>query len=86
MFYLFNTRYILTPVLSWQGLTGNRFILIAAGLVIAFQLLFTYAPIMQILFRTVPLPWETWPLIFAVAFTVFILVELEKHLILINRR
>jgi magnesium-transporting ATPase (P-type) len=86
MFYLFNTRYILTPVLSWQGLTGNRFILIAAGLVIAFQLLFTYAPIMQTLFKTVPLPWETWPLILAVAFTVFILVELEKHLILISRR
>lgn len=81
MFYLFNTRYIHTPVLSWRGLTGNRFVLLAAGLVIAFQLVFTYAPFMQVLFKTVALPWNLWPLIVAVAFSVFVLVELEKILL-----
>ena len=64
-----------------QGLFGNRYVLIAIALVIVLQLLFTYAPLMQRLFHTAALGWDTWLYILVVAFSVFILVELEKLLI-----
>ncbi|MBI4005266.1 MAG: cation-transporting P-type ATPase [Gammaproteobacteria bacterium] len=78
VFYLFNTRYIHMSVLSLKGMIGNRFIIIATVLVILFQVLFTYASPMQRLFETVSLTWDTWLHIIPVAFSVFILVELEK--------
>jgi magnesium-transporting ATPase (P-type) len=81
VFYLFNTRYIHASVISVQGLFGNRYVLIAIALVIVLQLLFTYAPLMQRLFHTAALGWDTWLYILVVAFSVFILVELEKLLI-----
>jgi len=81
VFYLFNTRYIHAPALTWQGLFGNRFVLITVALVIGFQLLFTYTSPMQALFNTVSLPWQTWPVIILTALPVFVLVELEKWLI-----
>jgi magnesium-transporting ATPase (P-type) len=86
VFYLFNTRYILASVISVKGLTGNRFVLIAIALVIVLQLLFTYTPLMQRLFHTAALGWDTWLYILVVAFSVFILVELEKLLFRIGRR
>ncbi len=81
VFYLFNTRYVHASVISVQGLFGNRYVLIAIALVIVLQLLFTYAPLMQRLFHTAALGWDTWLYILVVAFSVFILVELEKLLI-----
>lgn len=79
-FYLLNTRYINTPVLSREGLLGNRYVLIAIALVVIFQLMFTYAPVMQYLFASRPLILLDWLIMTAVASTVFVLVELEKYL------
>jgi magnesium-transporting ATPase (P-type) len=79
-FYLLNSRYLHAPVVNRQGLFGNRYVLWAIGLVVFFQLLFTYAPPMQILFGTTAINAATWGLIVLVASSVFILVELEKLL------
>lgn len=81
VFYLFNTRYITAPVLSREGLFGNRYVLWAIGLVLLFQLLFTYTPPMQVLFGTVALSAENWLPILCIAVTVLPLVELEKWLV-----
>jgi magnesium-transporting ATPase (P-type) len=81
VFYLFNTRYITAPVLSREGLFGNRYVLLAIGLVLLFQLLFTYTPPMQALFGTVALSAENWLHIICIAATVLPLVELEKWLV-----
>jgi magnesium-transporting ATPase (P-type) len=86
VFYLFNTRYIHNSVISVQGLFGNKFILMAVALIIVLQLLFTYAPLMQKLFHTTALTSDTWLQILVVAFSIFVLVELEKFIIRIIKR
>jgi len=81
VFYVWNTRHLLAPVMSREGLLGSRPVLIAIGLVLVFQLLFTYAPPLQFLFETEPLDALTWLRIIVVAASVFFLVELEKALV-----
>ncbi|MDO3377937.1 cation-transporting P-type ATPase [Geoalkalibacter halelectricus] len=78
VFYLFNCRYLHRSVLSGEGLLGNRYVLLAIGAVFVLQALFTYAPPMQVLFSTAPMDAATWLRAIAVAFSVFVLVELEK--------
>jgi calcium-translocating P-type ATPase len=60
IFYLFNSRFILEPVLNRHGLLENRYVLLAVGLLVLFQLGFTYIPTMQSLFGTAALDLQTW--------------------------
>ncbi|MGV6826647.1 MAG: cation-transporting P-type ATPase [bacterium] len=78
IFYLFNSRYITSSVLSFEGLFGNRYVLYAIGLLIIFQLAFTYLSPMHALFGTAPIDTAIWLKIVLVASSVLILVELEK--------
>ncbi|MBK9128442.1 MAG: cation-transporting P-type ATPase [Phycisphaerales bacterium] len=80
-FYLLSTRFILAPVLSLRGLLGSRPVLLAIVLVVGFQLLFTYAPVMQRLFGTAPIDWAAWALLAAVASSVLWIVEFEKWVV-----
>ncbi|MBS0298652.1 MAG: cation-transporting P-type ATPase [Proteobacteria bacterium] len=79
--YLFNCRYLIASVWSRQGLLGNRYVLLAVGLLLILQLLFTYLPIMQQLFGTVALDAATWGRIAAVSLLLFLVIELEKYLL-----
>ena len=81
IFYLWNSRYMHAPVLNREGLFGNRYVLWAIGLVLFFQLLFTYTPPMQYLFRTESLDAAAWLRIFVVGGSVLLIVELEKWLL-----
>lgn len=81
VFYLLNTRYLRRSVVSFEGFFGNRYALVAITLVVFFQILFTYVPFLQTLFGTADIEASDWLRIVAVAFTVFVLVELEKFLI-----
>ena len=81
MFYLFNARYITASVFNWQGLTGNRYALIAIGLLLIFQLGFTYLSPMQALFGTAGIDAIAWLHIIVVSSSVLFLVELEKFVI-----
>ncbi|WP_372831287.1 cation-transporting P-type ATPase [Pontibacterium sp.] len=76
--YLINTRYLNESVLSREGLFGNRYVLMAIALVMFFQLIFTYTPLMQTFFRVESIDMASWTRIVLVALVVFILVELEK--------
>jgi magnesium-transporting ATPase (P-type) len=78
LFYLFNSRYILEPVFNRAGLFGSRPVLIAVGVLIVLQGLFTYAPPLQFLFGTTALGMEDWGRILAFGVLLFVLVELEK--------
>ncbi|OOG24127.1 carbonate dehydratase [Thioalkalivibrio denitrificans] len=78
LFYLFNSRYILEPVFNRAGLFGSRAVLIAIGVLIVLQGLFTYAPPVQFLFGTAALGLEEWGRILAFGVALFVLVELEK--------
>jgi magnesium-transporting ATPase (P-type) len=81
IFYLFSSRFILEPVLNRHGLFGNRYVLLAVGLLVIFQLGFTYIPTMQSLFGTAALDLKTWGVILLVASSVLWLVELEKAVV-----
>jgi len=80
IFYLFNCRYLRQPVLSYEGLFGNRYILMAISGMVVLQILFTYAPFMNLWFRTAPIQLEAWGVIVGFGLAVFMLVELEKRL------
>ena len=68
-------------MLNLNGLLGNRYALIAVGVLIVFQLCFTYLGPMQTLFGTAAIDLTTWMRIIMVASSVLFLVELEKAVI-----
>ncbi|TVR79990.1 MAG: cation-transporting P-type ATPase [Rhodospirillales bacterium] len=78
IFYLFNTRHMLQPVMNREGLFGNHYVLYAIGIAIVLQMLFTYAPPFQLLFSTQAIGLEEWARILMITLPVFFLVELEK--------
>ena len=81
IFYLFNSRYITDSVFNWAGLTGNRYVLIAIGVLITFQLGFTYLTPMHTLFGTTAIEFTLWLRILLVSSSVLFLVELEKYIV-----
>ena len=78
VFYLFSVRYLKSPSFTWRGVRGTPRVLAAVGAVFVLQLLFTYAPPLQALFRTAPVPWELGVQIVAVGALLLVVLELEK--------
>ncbi|MGE0071851.1 MAG: cation-translocating P-type ATPase [Thiomonas sp.] len=81
LFYLFNVRHFTASSLRCEALVGNRVALAMAAAVLLAQLLFTYAPWLQQLFRTTALDAAAWGRIVALAGGVFLAVEAEKALL-----
>jgi calcium-translocating P-type ATPase len=81
IFYLFNARYMTASVLNWKGLVGNRYVLYAIGILLIFQIGFTYQPHLQMLFGTRGIDFSLWARIIMVSASVLLLVELEKVII-----
>lgn len=78
IFYLFAARFFSRSVLSREGLLGNPYAIYAALLLLVLQALFTYLPLMQRVFDTVPLGPLEWLLILLVSSSVLVFVEIEK--------
>ncbi len=78
IYYLFNSRFIYEHSLRIETFTGNRFAIYAVLILICFQVLFTYAPPLQVLFSTAPLTIASWGNILVTGVSVFVLVEIEK--------
>jgi magnesium-transporting ATPase (P-type) len=78
VFYLFSVRFLKAPSFTWQGVQGTPRVLTAVAGVFALQLLFTYAPLMQTLFRTEALPVAWGMAIVAVGVGVLLILEVEK--------
>ncbi len=78
IFYLFNSRYILEPVLSREGLLGSRTVLIAIGVLVILQVLFTYAGPLQFLFATEAMDAWAWLRIVLFGIVLMLIVEVEK--------
>jgi len=81
MFYLINSRSILGSVCSRDGLTGNRYVLLAIAACIPLQIAFTHAPGMQALFGSAGLSALEWAKVIGAGLLVFCVAELEKFLI-----
>ncbi|MDP1533169.1 MAG: cation transporting ATPase C-terminal domain-containing protein, partial [Rubrivivax sp.] len=78
VFYLFSVRYLKAPSFTWQGVRGTPRVLAAVGGVFVLQLAFTYAPVMQLLFRTEALPLAWGLPILAVGVGLLMILEVEK--------
>ncbi len=78
MFYLFNSRHILAPVTTREGLFGNPCVLGAIALGVVLQLLYTHAAPMQAVFGSTDLDAAQWGRVVAAGAAVFVIAELEK--------
>jgi len=81
IFYLLNSRYRLDSSLSLKAHLGNKYLPLGIGAVVILQLLFTYAPPLQVLFETGSLLVWVWPWLALGGFLFFLVMELEKLII-----
>lgn len=86
VFYLFSSRYIHGPSLTWQGVQGTKAVLIAIGIVTILQLLFTYTPFMHYLFKTQSITIDQGLWVWAIGIAGFMLFEIEKLSILFFKK
>jgi cation-transporting P-type ATPase F len=77
VFYLLNCRS-LTHSMFAVGVFSNPWLYAGIAGMVAAQLLFTYAPIMNRLFHTAPISGQAWLRILAVAVAGYALVGIEK--------
>jgi calcium-translocating P-type ATPase len=78
LFYLFNSRFLREAAWLPSRLISNKVALIAAAVLILFQLVFVYAPFMNLWFGSAPLSLRHWLVPLGIGLLVFILAELEK--------
>ena len=78
VFYLLNSRYKVDSSLSLKAHLGNKYLPMGIGAVVVLQLLFTYAPPLQVLFETEAIPLWVWPWLVVAGLVFFIVVEAEK--------
>jgi cation-transporting ATPase F len=77
IFYLFNCRSLTLP--SWRVPPfSNHFLLGGVGLMLALQMLYTYLPVMNTLFRTAPIVLRDWAWIILIGIGVHVVIEIEK--------
>ncbi|WP_299130888.1 HAD-IC family P-type ATPase [uncultured Amaricoccus sp.] len=78
IFYLFNVRYLRMRSLTWRGALGTPAVLAAVACVVAAQIAFTYAPVMQALFDTRPVALADGAMVLAIGAGLMLLLEVEK--------
>ncbi|SKA72190.1 potassium and/or sodium efflux P-type ATPase [Paucidesulfovibrio gracilis DSM 16080] len=76
-FYLFNARSFRRSPFA-LGLRTNPWVPLGVGVMLLFQLAYTYAPIMNTLFSSAPIGWLDWAKIAFCGAVAFTLVELDK--------
>ena len=81
MAYLFNCRYLLAPIRTWQDFTGNSYVLLTIAILAIIQVIFTYLPFMQSVFGVVAIDVASWARIIGFGALLFAAVEIEKALI-----
>ncbi|MGN2390708.1 cation-transporting P-type ATPase [Pelomicrobium sp. G1] len=80
VFYLFSVRYLRTPSFTFEGVKGTGPVLIAVFTVFGLQLLFTYAPFMELFFGSRPLAIGQGIEVVAVGVALLVILEVEKFL------
>ena len=85
IFYLLNSRYKIGSSLSLKAHLDNKYLPLGIGAVVILQLLFTYAPPLQLLFETAAIPLRIWPWLLFGGLVFFFVVEAEKLIIRLTR-
>ncbi|MDP3290048.1 MAG: HAD-IC family P-type ATPase, partial [Methyloversatilis sp.] len=78
MVYLFNVRHLTASSLTVEGVTGNRYVLLAILLLLVLQGLFNYLPAAQMLFGTAPPQMSDWWPVLVFGALLLVIIELEK--------
>lgn len=78
IFYLFSIRYLHRTSFSLQGLMGTPAVLLSVAGIFLLQLLFTYAPFMQMIFDTRPVRLQDGLLVIACGIGLLVVLEIEK--------
>jgi magnesium-transporting ATPase (P-type) len=78
IFYLFNVRYLHMTSFTFRGALGTPPVLAAVLIVVAAQLAFTYAPIMQEMFETHPVQFIDGVVIVGAGVLLMLVLETEK--------
>lgn len=78
IFYLFSVRYLKASSITWRGMLGTPAVLIAVAIVVALQIMFTYAPFMEAFFDTRPLSLSQGAQIVGVGVATLLVLEFEK--------
>lgn len=78
IFYLYNSKSMYDYVAG--SLFSNKFMLLSTAIVIGLQMLITYNPAMNMVFKTAPLAVSDWIWIIGVSSTIFVIVEFDKFL------
>ena len=79
IFYLFSVRYLHMTSFTLTGVKGTGPVLGAVGIVVAAQLAFTYLPLMQVIFGSVPISVADGLVIVVVGALSMAFLEVEKH-------
>ena len=77
IFYLFNSRSLNYSIFR-IGVFTNPWAFAGVAVMVILQMLFTYLPQANYLFKSAPLDWLDWLKILSFALLVYSLVELEK--------
>ncbi len=78
VFYLLSVRYLRVSALNIKRLFNTRAVIIAIGVVVSLQLIFTYAPFMEEFFHTRPVDFTHALEIAGIGLALFIILEIEK--------
>jgi magnesium-transporting ATPase (P-type) len=76
--FLLNCRLLNGSAFTLRVFTGNRGLWISAGALIALQIVFTYAPFMNVWFDSTPIGVHSWALTAGIAVVVFVVIEAAK--------
>jgi len=79
IFFLFNSRSLIYSPFK-IGFFSNRWLIAGTIVMIGLQILFTYAPFMNIIFGSPPFGFSAWWRLLGFGFVTFALVEIEKKL------
>ena len=77
MFYLFNCRSLNDSMFK-IGFLSNPYLLYGVVSIVFFELLFIYAPFMNVMFKSAPLGALEWGITLASSLIIYIVVEFEK--------
>ncbi len=79
-FYLFNCRS-LTRSMFAIGVFANMPAIWGAVAMIVLQVIFVHTPLMNRLFHSRPLSWQTWAMIAVFGLALYVIIEIEKRLV-----
>lgn len=86
LFYLFNCRFLNSSSFAFAQFEGGPSVWIAAGALLALQVVFVYVPAMNDWFGSAPVGWKGWLIPAGLGFVVFCVVEGIKKIMVRSGR